>query len=51
MAFIVRAIIEAKIEKLYREREYAFQNKDYHQVWVLDTKINKNKNRLVTCCY
>ena len=51
MAFIAQSIIEARIDKLIERRDNAIRNKDYSKVWVLNMKIDKNRNRLVSFSY
>lgn len=51
MAFIARLITEAKIERLYRERNYALRNKDYDRVWAINMQISNCMNQMVTLSY
>ena len=50
MRYILQTIMEAKINRLVREREIAIQGKDYDRVWALNLKINKEKNRMFSYC-
>ena len=50
--YIGRNVIETRTKRLIRKREQAFANRDYKKVWILNTKIDKNINRLFSwCCY
>ena len=48
---IVCNIIEARIINLIKKREDAIRKKDYERAWILDMRITKNMNRLVTNSY
>jgi hypothetical protein len=50
--YIGRNVIEARTKRLIRKRDRALVNKDYEKVWILNTKIDKNVNRLFSwSCY
>lgn len=51
MAFIACTLIESRIDNLIRKRDEALENKDYDRVWMLNMKIDKNVNRLVSFSY
>lgn len=48
---IAREIIRMRTERLIEKRNEAIQNKDYRKVWILNTKIDKNRNRLISFSY
>ena len=48
---IVREIIQARTERLIEKREEAIRHKNYKQVWILNMKIDKNVNRLISFSY
>lgn len=45
---ILREIVQARTERLIEKRERAIQNKDYRKVWILNTKINKSVNTMIS---
>ena len=51
MAFVAREIIQTRIERLIEKREEALRNNDCRKVWILNMKIDKNMNRLVSFSY
>ena len=51
MAYIARAIIEAKIDKLTQKRDAAIRNKNYDRAWKLNMEIDANINRLISFSY
>ena len=51
MLFIMRTIIEAKIDNLIRKRDEAIRNKDYDRAWVLNMKIDKYVTRMINVSY
>lgn len=51
MIYIIRLIIEDRIDRLTQKRDEALQRKDYDRAWKLNMKIDNNINRLIRCSY
>lgn len=51
MMYIVRLIIEDRIDNLIKKRDDAIRREDYDRAWKLNMKIDKNVNRLIRCSY
>lgn len=45
---LAREIVHSRIERLIEKRDAALRNKDYKKVWILNMKIDKNVNRLIS---
>ena len=51
MLIIIRAIIEAKIDRLIQKRENAIENGDYERAWLLRMEIDKYVTRMINVSY
>lgn len=49
--FIIRAIIEAKIDRLTQKRESAIENGDYERAWLLQLEIDKYVTKMISASY
>lgn len=45
---ILREIVQARTERLIEKRDVAIRNKDYRKVWILNMKIDKSVNTLIS---